>query len=147
MQARVKRQFEEGKLGQVTIVKNKALMIKGQIRETIKTIQAEGNGNVDLNELEADVKQLHLYYAKQIDYEKLQESNNVAQKIGWQTKRKGYVTELESILKKSEAANKLLSTGNDVKIELPTIDGLEIPEGIFCDKSSGVYLNCWYTDY
>jgi hypothetical protein len=77
----------------------------------------------------------------------LYKSGNVVQKIGWQNKRKGYVKDLESILKKSEAVNKLLSTGSDVKIELPSIDGLEIPEGIFCDQSSRVYLNCWYTDY
>jgi hypothetical protein len=35
MQARVKQQFENGRLGQVSIVKNKARMIKGLIKETI----------------------------------------------------------------------------------------------------------------
>jgi hypothetical protein len=42
-------------------------LIKGLIKETIKIIQAEENGNADLNNLEEDVKQLHLDYAKQND--------------------------------------------------------------------------------
>jgi hypothetical protein len=147
MQARVKQQFENGRLGQLSIVKNKALLIKGLIKETIKTIQAEKDGNFGLNNLDDDVKKLYLDYAKQNDLEKLYKKGNLVQKIGWQNKRKRYVKELESLLKKSEAANKLLSTGSDVRIELPSIDGLEIPEGIFCDQTSGVFLNCWYTNY
>jgi hypothetical protein len=67
MQARVKQQFENGRLGQLSIVKNKALLIKGLIKETIKTIQAEKDGNFDRSNLEDDVKKLYLDYKKQND--------------------------------------------------------------------------------
>ena len=40
-----------------------------------------------------------------------------------------------------------LSKNSSVAIQLPTIRGLQIPEGLYCDDTPQTYIDCYYSDW
>ena len=48
---------------------------------------------------------------------------------------------------KNFRVNDKLRAETNVRLELPSVVGLEVPEGLVCDREPHIYIDCWWQDW